>query len=171
MNPEHFHPLIVHFLIAPLSIAVVADLIWFFSKNEFFEKYSWYNYILAGFFSVLTIISGLIAEENVLINDNAADVFEYHENFAFILIVLLLILVFWRFGLKGKNPKKYNYIYYFISILCFLTVFITAYHGGRLVFEHGISVKSNITSKTDSNKPIDKKVPKYNFTIPDTTTN
>ena len=168
---EHFHPLIVHFLIAPLCIAVVSDFIWLFTKNKFFEKFSWYNFVVAGIFGVLSVISGLVAEENVIIPKNAVEVFEYHENFAFILTVFLLILVFWRFGLKGKIPQKYKYIYYFISILCFLTVFFTAYHGGRLVFEHGISVKFKSGADIEQNKPVVKEIPIFQFTVPDTTIN
>lgn len=169
INPEHLHPIIVHFVIAPLWIAVVADFIWLFTKNTIFEKLSWYNFIVAGTCGVFSVITGLVAEENVVIPENSIELFNYHENLAFFLIIFLLILVFWRFALKGKIPVKFSYLYYLVSVICLLAVSFTAYQGGKLVFEHGISVKSQNFPNVKPNKLENNKPPKFQFLIPDTT--
>jgi len=113
---QHIHPIFVHFVIAPLVIAIVFDILWLIKKYDYFEKFSWYNLIVAGVFGILSVISGLMAEEKVIFSGDSLDVFEFHENLAFLLIVFLVIQVLWRFSLKGKIPKKYSYLYFLVII-------------------------------------------------------
>ena len=166
---EHFHPILVHFVIAPLIIAFVFDFLWIFKKEDFFQKFSWYNLNIAGTFGVLSIISGLIAEENVIFSEVSKEAFESHEEFAFIFIILLIIQVLWRIGLNGKYPKKLMYVYYLLLITSLFSVIYTGYLGGKLVFEYGIGVNSKNNSESNRRLPDNTDAPKFQFIKPDTT--
>jgi uncharacterized membrane protein len=163
---EHIHPVIVHFVIAPLIIAITFDFLWLFKKNEYFQIFSWYNLNVAGIFGVLSVISGLMAEENVIITQLSKLAFEYHENLAFIFIIFLIIQLLWRFGLKGKYPEKFRIIYFLVVIVTLVSAISTGYLGGKLVFEYGIGIKSNISNEKI---PSEKNIPKFQFIKPDTT--
>ena len=145
---QHIHPIFVHFVIAPLVIATVFDFLWLIKKYDDFERFSWYSLIVAGVFGILSVISGLVAEENVTFSNNALGIFEVHENLAFLLIVFLVIQVLWRFSLRGQIPRKHSYLYFILTIVCLVSVIATGYFGGKLVFNYGIGVNSeNVVHK------------------------
>jgi len=56
-------------------------------------------------------------------------------------------------GSAGKIPRKFTYIYFIITIASLTSVIITSYYGGKLVFEHGIGVKSTISVKKEIKLP------------------
>jgi uncharacterized membrane protein len=168
---EHIHPILVHFVIAPLIISIIFDFFWIFKKEDYFQKFSWYNLNIAGTFGVLSIISGLMAEENVIFSEVSKEAFERHEEFAFIFIILLIIQVLWRIGLNGKYPRKLLHVYYMLLIASLFSVIYTGYLGGKLVFEYGIGVKSEKTSENNRSLPDSANAPKYQFIKPDTTIN
>ena len=153
MEIQQLHPIFVHFVIAPLVIAVVFDFLWLIKKQDHFEKFSWYSLIIAAIAGVLSIVSGLIAEENVVFSEISLEIFESHELFAFVLIVFLQIQALWRMGSAGKIPRKFTYIYFIITIASLTSVIITSYYGGKLVFEHGIGVKTTISVKKEIKIP------------------
>lgn len=167
---EHIHPIFVHFIIAPLVIAVITDFLWLLKKSESLEKFSWYCLIIAGISGLLSVVSGLAAEENVVFSGNAMKTFVFHENLAFLLVVFLAIQVFWRFALKGKIPVNYSVLYFILITLCLMTVVSTSYFGGKLVFNHGVGVNSS-NPKGEEIKQPEKKTPKFQFVIPDTSNN
>lgn len=165
---EHIHPILVHFVIAPLIIAVAFDFVWLFKKNELFQKFSWYNLNVAAIFGVLSIITGLIAEENVIFSEVSKETFYSHENVSFIFIILLLIQALWRIGLNGKYPQKLLYVYYFVIITSLFSVIYTAYLGGKLVFEYGIGVNSEKIKENYKVLPDNTNTPQFQFVKPET---
>lgn len=167
LSAEHIHPITVHFVIAPLFIAIVFDVLWFMKRKELFEQISYYNLIIAGIFGIISVMTGLIAEEEVTFSELSKNTFESHENSAFIFIILLLIQVLWRIGLKGKIPTKLIFIYYSIITLNIIAVVFTGYNGGKLVFKYGIGVESQIGIKKENNPIKEKKTPKIQFVKPD----
>ena len=165
---EHIHPILVHFVIAPLIISIVFDFLWLLKKNKYLQKFSWYNLNIAGTFGILSVISGLAAEENVILTEASKEAFEYHENFAFLFTILLIIQVLWRIGIKGKYPQRLIYIYYLVTITTLFSVIYTGYLGGKLVFEYGIAVKSKISIANEKILPDEQLGPKFQFIKPDT---
>jgi len=170
MEIQQLHPIIVHFVIAPLVIALVFDFLWLFKKQENFEKFSWYCLIIAATAGILSVISGLMAEENVVFSDLSLEVFEYHELFAFILIVFLQIQTLWRLGFGGEIPRNYSYLYFIVTLASLISVIITSYYGGKLVFEYGIGVKSSEVVYEQQNTSETIK-PQFQLVIPDTSNN
>ena len=164
---QQIHPIFVHFVIAPLIIAVVFDFLWLIKKQDNFEKFSWYSLIIAAIAGVLSVVSGLMAEENVIFPESSGKVFEYHELLAFILIICLQIQAFWRMGSGGKIPTKYSYLYFTLALASLTSVIITSYYGGKLVFEHGVGVKSSEVVIEKQNLQKNSK-PVFQFVKPDT---
>ena len=94
MEIHQLHPIIVHFVIAPLFIAVVFDFLWLITKQHNFEKFSWYSLIIAASSGILSVVTGLMAEENVVFPESSIEVFNSHELLAFILIIFALLAIF-----------------------------------------------------------------------------
>lgn len=142
MAIEHLHPTIVHFTIALYTTSVIFDLLWYIKKNDKFRIVSWYNLIIAGISGILSVQSGLLAEENIIISEAGKEIFETHENLAFVVIITLLAQLFWRIGLRGKMPDKYLFLYYVIGLIGISSIISTAYYGGKMVYELGVGVKA-----------------------------
>lgn len=170
MEAQHLHPIFVHFVIAPLTISVIFDLLWLVYKKDLFQIFSWYNCIIAGGMSVIAVVTGLLAEENVIILTTATEDFTLHENFAFLLITVVLMQFFWRFSNKGKIPEKHTILYFILVLSGLIFVFTTSYFGGKLVFEHGIGVKIDNSKQVKPDIQVNK-IPAFQFEISDSTKN
>ena len=136
------HPIIVHFTIALFSVAVVLDILAYFTKKESFHTAAWINLIVAGSAAIFTVISGLLAEANVPHNDAAHEIMETHETLGFFVLGAILILLTWRIFLKGRFPAKGALWYVAIGVTGLVLMFTGAYYGGEMVYVHGVAVKA-----------------------------
>ena len=136
------HPKVVHFTIALFSLAVLLDVIGMITKNEKFHWAALLNLIFAGAAAIVTVISGLLAESNVLHNDAAHEIMETHETLGFIVLGSILLLLIWRIILKGNFPGKAVWLYLIIGIGGIGVMFVGADYGGEMVYTHGVAVKA-----------------------------
>ena len=168
---EHLHPITVHFAIAPVLTAAIFDVIWFYLKIDWLEKASYINYIIAGIFGLLAVITGLEAEQDVIITSSASQTFNNHEILAFIFISGIIIQMLWRIGLNGRFPVKLIKIYILLIIINIFTTIFTGYYGGKLVFKYGVGVKVIQSEEINSNQSLDKQESKIQFLKPDSIDN
>jgi uncharacterized membrane protein len=145
-----FHPKVVHFTIALFSLAVLFDLLGMIFKKEYFHNAAWLNLIFASAAGILTVLTGLFAEANVVHNDAAHGIMETHETIGFFVLGTILILLIWRLLLKGKFPDKTSYIYVIIGAAGVGLMFTGAYYGGEMVYTHGVAVKAMSLKKSEA---------------------
>jgi uncharacterized membrane protein len=147
------HPKVVHFTIALFSVAVQFDLIGMIFKKEYFHNAAWLNLIFASAAGIVTVLTGLLAEANVVHNDAAHGIMETHETIGFFVLGAILILLIWRLVLKGKFPYKTSYIYMIIAAAGVGLMFTGAYYGGEMVYTHGVAVKAMSVNKSEAEHP------------------
>lgn len=144
ITPEwapNIHPLLVHFPIALLATAALANLLSFFIPvNWWSEVKNTILYVTGSLFSGVTYYSGTIAADTVFLPAEAQSVLSEHADWAeyllwfFILYSLLRIAFHW-FDLFEKKAFK---ILAFITVLPGLfMVFETAEYGGKMVYGYG----------------------------------
>ncbi len=136
------HPKVVHFPIAFLLAAFVFDIWGMIKKDEFYYRVGWINLVLAFLFSIVTVITGLLAANNVPHNDLAHQTMETHENLGYVIGGALLILFIWRWRLKGNFPQKGKPIYVLLLLFTTVTIVISGDLGGKMVYEYGVAVKA-----------------------------
>ena len=137
-----FHPKVVHFTIALFSLAVLFDLLGMIFKKEYFHRTAWLNLIFASAAGIVTVLTGLLAEANVVHNDAAHEIMETHETVGYFVLGAILILFIWRLVLKGEFPYKASYIYVILGAAGVGLMFTGAYYGGEMVYTHGVAVKA-----------------------------
>lgn len=145
----NIHPLIIHFPIAILIIAVLIDLLSLITGEQF--QWLQKSAVLLHFIGVLSLaaafISGHLAVETVNITASSYDVFEIHEEFALITLIYFSIMMLARFIVlyKHKIVKKQMLLIFFIAGIIGLSfLYKTAEKGGKLVFFYGIGTHQTI---------------------------
>lgn len=126
----NFHFIFVHFPIALIIMACVAELIFWWKKNPQYNFIVSFLLISAALLMIPTILSGLSLEESGAVNENAQSLLEWHESFAFTTLSLIIVTLFARHYLK----KRSLYLWCLFALL--IAVIITSHLGGLMVFDN-----------------------------------
>ena len=139
----NLHPLIVHFPIVLLLLAMIAQLaVLFFPKNN---QLKW----LAFLFLLTGCIGTFIAIQTAVhisgdADDKALEIFETHQRFGNLTLWFSLAATIIRFAtLKWFKKKAVEIILTILLITISVFVTITGHHGAQLVHIYDVGPKSN----------------------------
>lgn len=135
----HFHPMFVHFPIALITIGFIFDIIGLFVKNEYhFFKFAYYLMILGTISSITAYLTGEFFTPEL--DGIIGEVKENHEIFAKITIFTIAIATLLRTYINYKKIENSNMKYLVIVFyaIALISVCITGYSGGTLVYDYGI---------------------------------
>lgn len=147
----NIHPLIVHFPIAILVTAGLANLISFFIPEKWWdEEKNTILYVLGGIAAIVAYYTGQAAADSIFLETEAQSVLTEHADWAlwlvwFFALYAILRLAFHWFSLFEKRSFK---IIAFITVLPGLfMIFETAEYGGKMVFGYGAGTGQLIQSE------------------------
>ena len=132
------HPMLVHFPIALFISALGLEILARILQKDTLHKAAFYLFILATVATPFVVLTGLEeADEFHLVKH---PVLNLHRNFAFLTMwtSFLGLLSLW-FVQKRLAYFFRNAFLLFLFIIVGFTI-LTAYNGGRLVYEYGIGV-------------------------------
>jgi uncharacterized membrane protein len=132
----HLHPLIVHFPIALFITALGAEILSLIFKKNTLHKVAYCNY----FFGILGAITAVLSawRDNMFLKH---PVFYTHRNLAYITLIVALISGAILLLIKRKSPKALRILFFFSLLTVVTLVSITAFYGGKLVYEYGVGVE------------------------------
>ncbi len=136
---SHIHPIIVHFPIVIIILAVFYDLYLIFIKRTFSAKKGYVLWVIA--FVAAWIAVGTGPEEDARGNTN---VFHLHENLAHLttivafLVTALRSFFIWK---KKEMTKRWLAVYLVLSIAAAGGILGVGYYGGKMVYDQGVGVK------------------------------
>lgn len=137
----NIHPLLVHFPIAILVVAALANLATLFIPSAWWdETKNTILYVAGAIFAGITYYSGTIAADTVFLPTEAQSVLSEHAEWAryllwFFVLYALLRMAFHWFDLFERKSFK---IIAFITVLPGLfMIFETAEYGGKMVYGYG----------------------------------
>lgn len=132
----HLHPLIVHFPIALFITALGAEILSLIFKKDTLHKVAYCNY----FFGILGAITAVLSawRDNMFLKH---PVFYTHRNLAYITLIVALISGAILLLIKRKSEKFFRIIFFIFLIVIASLISLTAYYGGKLVYEYGIGVE------------------------------
>jgi uncharacterized membrane protein len=131
------HPLVVHFPIVLLVVGLFG-LIWLrlFKRPEWLEPaVSWCLWLGAAF-SWISVVLGLVAEDQAPHVPKAWDVLADHKLLGLSTAVFFTFLSIWRL----LSPKAKPWLFLIFWLAGYGLLFDTAYHGGMLVYDFGMGV-------------------------------
>ncbi|NIS38119.1 DUF2231 domain-containing protein, partial [Candidatus Saccharibacteria bacterium] len=125
------HPVIVHFSIATLAIAVVSDFLYLLSKKQSLWDMSNYLLGLGTIFAIGAVLTGQQAIEIAKIPPQVEDMVYDHRDFGqmtmwiFIALSLMRVLFIWQKLFR----KRIKWIYYGLALLGLVLLFRTGLVG------------------------------------------
>ena len=135
MQPYHLHPLAVHFPIALLSAGLVAQIAGRGGRAAPTTAAAWLLWCGTAMLWV-TLALGVLAERTAPHVPRAWETLHEHRTFGFWTAGLFTTLSLGRFVL-GKKLSKVQLVLWLIALAM---LGLTGYHGGVLVFTHGVGV-------------------------------
>lgn len=132
----HLHPMLVHFPIALVAIGFLLELAFLFLKKEVcLTRAGFYLLIIGTLAAIVTWLSGILFTAEM--EGAAGQVRDTHELFATITMALLIVAsVFRIMALRLNNSKKLKNIAFVVYGLAMLSVSVTGFYGGTLVYNY-----------------------------------
>ena len=139
----NWHPILVHFTIALLTIAALLFLLTAFAgRNRSahgIETTANWNLWLGAALTVLTIAAGLQAAATVTHDDAAHLAMEDHKFWALGTTTLFLLLALWN-GLRVRRKQGVGLVFTVAMLLGLAGLTGTGLRGADLVYRHGLGV-------------------------------
>ncbi|MEO5569495.1 MAG: DUF2231 domain-containing protein [Bacteroidia bacterium] len=139
----NLHPLIVHFPVALLVIAVVGQIAaLFFPKNI---QLKWFTFLLllgGCIGSLIAIYTAVHLSGDA--DENAFDLFETHRLFGILTFWVSLVATIFRFvTIKWFHKNWWEIILTALIISTGVLVTITGHHGAKMVYIYDVGPKGN----------------------------
>lgn len=133
----NWHPLLVHFTVALITISAVFFLLSLFfpNKRASFIEGAKLNLWAGAILTILTILAGFAAFNAVAHDDVAHEVMKTHRFWALVTGLAIFLGALWVFFAKNVST-----LIIAMSVLLTGLVGITAYFGAELVYRHGLGV-------------------------------
>ena len=125
------HLLVIHFPIALLSIAVLFDFLFYFTRKEDLIGASWWTMFFGVISCFVAVVTGFVSDS---LYEHLFSTFPLWENHGMVQIVsfLLFILLFYMKIYHSKIIKHYPVMYLVISGVFVLILFYGAHLGAVL---------------------------------------
>ena len=137
----NWHPMIVHFPIALLTLSVVVDLAALLGRRRSWHRMAYGLIVVGAVGAAAAVISGNDAA--VPYRDSGlADVVEEHEDYATIVLVTFLATSLGRLPLflRSRHGWPLN-LWIAVAFAGCCVLWLTSLHGGELVYEYGVGVQ------------------------------
>ena len=143
MQLPPLHPAIVHFPIALITFAVVAEFIGYFRQSAHARTVAWWSLVGALIGGSITVLFGYLDMWRAALMPATHELIHVHLKVGWVIAVLLLLLTIWRWRLRANalaNPTTARPIgggyLACAALLLFLTLF-QGWFGGEIAYAHG----------------------------------
>src|SRR5690625_1259615 len=145
----NLHPMVVHFPIAILGIAIFFDFISFFLSREkkwWTEEATAFLYGIGAVAAIIVYYTGTLAADSVMLPAEAQSVLTNHADWAWFTIWFYGIYAIARIAAtwwtSEKHRLKFHVGFFLISLVGMYFLYQTGDHGAQMVFKHGVGVQA-----------------------------
>ena len=143
----HIHPMLVHFPLALLPVALGFQL-YALARGESLFVRGWAQnaamvlLVLAATAGVAAAMFGDVALDKAVATGVSESLLDTHEDLGMTSAVLLVLLALGGGGLfwRRQASMKVSWGFWLVGAVVFLVLIVTAWHGGHLVYDLGINV-------------------------------
>jgi uncharacterized membrane protein len=145
----NIHPLVVHFPIAILIIAIFTDLLsLMIKKHNWIQHCAFFLYTIGTVAAMAAYLSGRLAADSVHLPPMANPVLNHHSDFALITVLFFIFYTGIRFIVLWKGGKRYiliSSITLLFSLPGIYLIYETSEHGAELVYKHGVGIQKSVS--------------------------
>lgn len=128
------HPVLVHFPLAGVPLALLGFLVWVVASRDAFAKADVPPLLASALFSIAAVITGNIAHDAIRYSRSMHEIVEQHEFVSTSVMILILVLTLLRIWRWNRLDGRWRWIYGGGLCLATAMLMITGYLGGSLVF-------------------------------------
>lgn len=146
---ENWHPVFVHIPVVLLPLALMAQAVATWWKDEECRRMGLWLLWLGALGAVASTITGKLAEEEVFVPEAAWEVIELHETLMFVTTGLAVALALATLFLRKRMTRKLQ-VWLVAGLLALNAVLVVgADRGGQLVYGYGVSVQAEQAGERD----------------------
>lgn len=139
--PEiHLHPMLVHFPIALFFSSLIFEIFSLLFRKEHLHQTSFNLFVFAIICTPFALLTGFREAQELHLKHHVLDI---HQTFAYATFISSLcgLLILWY--IRKKNQPAFRKLFLVILICVACCVSVTAYNGGRMVYEYAVGVETN----------------------------
>lgn len=137
----NFHPLVVHFPIALLTMFFLVELARTCLKKESWQMLASGLLYTGTFFAAISVYLGFQAAETVAHDDVAHGIMEQHESYGVAVLCLAGLLSIWRLIAMRYKGIQIRSVFLMLAGLLNILLVLGADLGGLMVYGHGVGVQ------------------------------
>lgn len=134
------HPALVHFSVAFLIFGALSEAWGLLTDRPAAARFGGRLVILGVLSLALTIASGYVAANTVLLSPEGQRLLDAHENNAWLVAGVYVAALFWKAWLQGDLPRNQRAFYALFLIAAAGLTAYSALLGGEMVYLHGVGV-------------------------------
>ena len=129
-----FHPALVHFPIALVLVAVVAETLCIARRDGRYADAARFMILVAAWISVPTAITGFIRAESITFDPAEAPLFAVHRVAGIVTPVLIFLCAGLAEGVRRSGQIWELLLYRALLLLSAISTVVAGYFGGEIVF-------------------------------------
>ncbi|MFB3892812.1 MAG: DUF2231 domain-containing protein [Phycisphaerae bacterium] len=138
MGPGVLHLLVLHFPIALIMAALLADALWLITRKAFFRAAGFYCIILGALSAIPTVITGDMLSDSMQFSGDRAALLETHEGLGITTMIVALVAASWRLVgsawlARGTKFGWWPHLYGLLIVAAGVLVTLTGHWGGMLL--------------------------------------
>jgi uncharacterized membrane protein len=139
-----WHPMVIHFPIALLTAAVVVDVVALLRARTNWHRQAYVLLVVGTLGAAAAVVSGNADATLFRQGGMAADI-QDHEDLGTVTFLLFLLVVLGRLPgiLRPAVAAKRMWLWVLIGSAGLVLLYFTSYHGGELVYTHGVGVSES----------------------------
>jgi len=159
----NIHPMLVHFPIAILAVAIFFDFVSFFlpqNKKWWTEEATAFLYGVGAAAAIVIYYTGILAAHSVDASEQAEAVMRIHRSWAWWTVwfygtyaVLRIIATWWS---SERHRVKFHVGFFLVSFIGMYFLYQTGEHGAKMVYGYGLGTGQLIpkTTQTDQTQQL-----------------
>lgn len=137
----NWHPILVHFTIALLSLSALLYVAGAFLKKPHILTVARWNLWIGGTVTVGTVLAGLYAYNTVVHDAPSHAAMTDHRKWALLTASVFILLALWAFW-KQRGAKTVSPVFAVLMVMAAGLLAVTGYKGGEVVYRYGLGVLS-----------------------------
>jgi uncharacterized membrane protein len=138
------HALLNDLPIALLVTAVFFDLVALGTRRASIRQLGFWTMVIGVLGAVVTVLSGLQAEEHISHGEAVHRVMETHEQLGLITLGVFAVVALWRIVRESRMGGAERSMVTVLSIAGVGLIVATGLYGGRLVFDHAAGIPTRV---------------------------
>lgn len=135
------HPMLVHFPLALLSSAVVADTAFFFTREESLRHVGWWVLAAGAAGAVATAAAGIWDMRRATLAEEVHVRVHQHMKVGLLLSAAMIALATWRWTIFIDRTAYVSAVYLDCAVVVMAVALFQGWLGGDLVYSQGVFVK------------------------------